>query len=1473
MSTYNLRNKPAALDTIEVQDPSGRQRSSPPTNTNNTTGATINTINTVVTATPSSSARSTPPTANSSANTPRNNDPMARISPSPNHHPPLAMEQRLILLEQNVVKVTKQLDTLTQTLTALAANFPSNPSTTPASTTAVSSSAPGNTSSSTQRSNQPPAPATATPTAPTIQEVAPAPLNIPQPASATPPIPQPLPRFRGEHGIKDFDRFLELFTNLMIAHQYPKDRWKYPLLLTLSNTDATWFKEHIIPSSDPWDAIADQCRERFRSPLHSLHLQEAFFKIRTRPNESLEAFGNRFVESMRRLQLDSNSTTYTALLINALPPDVCSQLKLVAMSNPNLTVDQAVALLPSIELPSAKFFCSYHGKGNHSTSQCRALARSASPSSTPSSSAAPTATPATRQILTCHICRSPSHLANKCPQRAAKPTPPSPSASPKVSLHLLETAPPPISIAISIAGHMCSATIDTGASHSFIDKSLYAQWQLHYEQQPIPVSLGDRHFPSTAAGVTPHLTVVREPYCIEHAFLLMDLPDNHQTILGRDILPSLGIGLSIPPPFLPTTTDPPTTEPQQSTTATQDAFWLDTLSPELRRFDSLDGSFCNHPLATVYLDTGDDPPINRRQYRIPHAHHPAVTATVQEWLASGIISPAPPGCLWNQPILAVPKANGGTRVCLDPRPLNNILRNGDNFPLPLIQDIFEHVSTATIFSRLDLKSGYNQLPIYGPDRVKTAFTWNNTQYIFNGVPFGLKHVGSVFQRLMSAIFSALPFVLVYIDDIVIFSANQEDHLTHLRTVLGTLADYRLRINLEKCAFGRSELPLLGHVIGHRTIRAIPPSLNIALPTSGRQIESLLGLTNYFRCFIPQYSSIAAPLESLRKQSSFTLNEEQRQAVHRLLEAIRHAPILHPPDFSVPFYVATDASSSGIGAVLYQHVGDKTQHVTFISRALTPTERRYSTTKRELLAIVWSLQKLRYYLFGRRFHLLTDHKPLEAFWSQPHLHATQERWLDTIAEYDFDITYLPGALNTLADHLSRLHSSEPLDHSLLVLEPSDPPPHPPGTVDLQQEPSAPEPSQATDQPPPDRGRLIAATHALGHFGARSMVNRLRSLGHDWPGMHQACQQVAASCLPCQRYNIGKHGFHPLASITADNPMDHVAVDLAGPLPVSSAGNTYLLVVTDVFTRFVFLRPLPSKEASSVAKALLPIFCDFGFPKILQSDNGTEFVNHLMAHLLSICGIDHRATSPYHPRANGVAERTVQTSLLAIKKRLLGHASSWDTFVPGVQLAINIHTAARTNSPPFALMFGRAPNSFDDFSATPSPANIDPTHVTAKFELLHSLIYPTIRASVIARTSRRQEVFNRRHRLISFPVGSHVMVVDTTRADKLAPMYEGPYRVARKTRGGSYLLQDLDGHVLQRSFPPSLLKAVPPPSDTDNVFTVERICGHRLRDSTLEYNVKWLGYPASQNTWEPATNFIDLSVLNHYWRSLPTEPSPS
>ena len=491
---------------------------------------------------------------------------------------------------------------------------------------------------------------------------------------------------------------------------------------------------------------------------------------------------------------------------------------------------------------------------------------------------------------------------------------------------------------------------------------------------------------------------------------------------------------------------PPQEQPARMTAFTPEEEAAQTEVPRARLYKRLEklhaqtelsGNFCTDPDSVVTLTVLPENrnKVFRKQYPVAQALVDRIDEVIMRWYKEGKIKHAPTGCAYNSPLLAVPKKdeNGrmtGVRVCVDVRLLNQHLVEDDKFPLPHIPDMLAAFSGGKLFGEYDLSEAYFQFKLSEESQAYTAFTWNKQQYVFVGCPFGIKHIPSLFQRYICNLFRDMPFVFPYIDNLGFASSSWEEHYEHAARIMERLNSVNLRVKPSSINLGNTRMKLLGHVLSEQGISIDPEKQEMIMkwprPVDGSELASALGLGAFLRDHVRHYADITAPLEKAKKEKKIEWTAERDRHWQLFKRAFASVPLLRFPDFSKRFVLATDASQTGIGGILYQPDDENdtiTPHniVAIASKQLDQTQRNYPVYKKELFAVIYCLRKFHTYLWGRKVTVLTDHKPLVHITNQKLMTVALQQWLDVLLDYDLLIKYRPGLLHVIPDALSRMYA--------------------------------------------------------------------------------------------------------------------------------------------------------------------------------------------------------------------------------------------------------------------------------------------------------------------------------------------------------------------------------------------------------------------------------------------------------------------
>jgi transposase InsO family protein len=886
---------------------------------------------------------------------------------------------------------------------------------------------------------------------------------------------------------------------------------------------------------------------------------------------------------------------------------------------------------------------------------------------------------------------------------------------------------------------------------------------------------------------------------------------------------------------------------------------------------------------------------------------------IREMILNGVTSTSKADA-WSQ-VLLTAKPNGKWRFCIDYRRLNQLIENR-GWPLPRINELITRVGNAkpTVFGKLDLTNGYHQMPLAKESRKYTAFRSSNGLHESNRVPMGLKNAAAYFQQVMADEVigeSLYDGTELYLDDVLIHATNDDEFLKGLETILKRCHTKGIVLSPSKCAFGMAEMEILGHTINNKgstfSREKLQGVLDFKLPTTSTQLQSFLGLSNYFRDHVRDVAEMERPLRDLLKTSKgkhaqLRWSESDIAAFQTLKDAVWNCPRLYFWQSHLPVFLHTDACNTGIGAYLFQIDKDgKELPIGFLSRALKGAELNWSTFEQEGFAIHQALKKFEYLLRDIKFTLRTDHRNLLYM----NMKASDKvlRWKLDVQQFDFDVEHIPGPDNIVADLYSRLCSIQTMDSSeidgnvdneelkniqQLIDEREN---VPSGCLAALHNRFRPAPATRVERPMDDKVHgWLKQCHGHdslhGHRGVEATLSLLKGIvppAEHWSRMRQDTREFVKQCPCCQFMQSSKTLIATTApyNVSVRGPMDRLNIDTIGPLPPDEHGNTYIIVVVDVFSRFVELYPASDATAMSAAKAVIQWIGRYGIPGEILTDNGTQYTADVIAQLCNLLRVEHLTILPYSHEENAIVERAnreVNKHLRAIvfDKKV---KKEWALFLPLVQRIMNASVKASTGVTPASIIFGNAVDL--DKGLLPDAAKRANKHVEGRplNEFLSRLL--SAQAHVIALAQETQFLINQEHirrktdtgnQVTDYDINDYViyeypqsLLVGDSRPDKLAMHYRGPYRIVG-INGSRIEIQNLvntkttTAHISQLRpfiYDPNYINPVEVAMNAGEEFEIENIvtirgnrnASNRYLRTGLEILVHWLGYTDQHDTWEP------------------------
>ena len=809
-------------------------------------------------------------------------------------------------------------------------------------------------------------------------------------------------------------------------------------------------------------------------------------------------------------------------------------------------------------------------------------------------------------------------------------------------------------------------------------------------------------------------------------------------------------------------------------------------------------------------------PVARAPYRLAPSEMQELSSQLQELSDKGFIRPS--SSPWGAPVLFVKKKDGTFRMCIDYRELNKLtIKN--RYPLPRIDDLFDQLQGAACFSKIDLRSGYHQLRVHDDDIPKTAFRTRYGHYEFTVMPFGLTNAPAVFMDLMNRVCKPYldKFVIVFIDDILIYSKTETEHKNHLRAILDLLRQEQLYAKFSKCEFWLKEVQFLGHIVNNQGIHVDPAKIeaikNWKAPTTPTEVRSFLGLAGYYRRFIRNFSKLATPLTALtHKGKIYEWGSKQEEAFQTLKEMLCNAPILALPEGNEDFVVFCDASNQGLGCVLMQ----RGKVIAYASRQLKTNERNYTTHDLELGAVVFALKTWRHYLYGTKCVVFTDHKSLQHIFDQKELNMRQRRWAELLSDYDCEIRYHPGKANVVADALSRkVHVKSilltcvlvPTDLLTRVFEAQ--------SVSVREGNMYDEMSCGAERqletkhndllyfldrlwiPNRDDLRKIIMDEAHKsrysvHPGADKMYADLRSL-YWWPGMKKDIAVYVSKCLTCSKVKAE----HQRPFGLLEQPpipvwkWEDIAMDFITKLPTTRNKHDSIWVIIDRLTKSAHF--IPIKETYSVETLaqiyVKEIVCRHGIPLTIISDRDGRFTSRFWRSLQEALGTRLDLSTAYHPQTDGQSERTIQTLEDMLRSCVLDFGGNWDSHIPLIEFSYNNSYHTSIGMAPFEALYGRKCRSPICWNEVGETQIIGPELVQETTDRIAQ-----IRQNLLAARSRQKSYADKRRKPLEFNVGDQVLlkvspwkgVVRFGKRGKLSPRFVGPFKILERVGKVAYRL---------------------------------------------------------------------------------------
>lgn len=841
------------------------------------------------------------------------------------------------------------------------------------------------------------------------------------------------------------------------------------------------------------------------------------------------------------------------------------------------------------------------------------------------------------------------------------------------------------------------------------------------------------------------------------------------------------------------------------------------------------------------IELNSTKPIVYRPYRLAHHERDKVQTMVSEMLEANIIRESVSD--YASPVILVRKKDGNMRMCVDYRMLNSVTVK-EIYPMPIIEDEIARLSGQSCFITLDLASGYYQVPISESAKHLTAFVTPDGLYEFNRMPFGLANAPAVFQRLINRVLGTVRFTkaTAYMDDVLIYGDSASQCLDRLEDILSLLEKANLTLNLTKCEFLRSNIDYLGYEISAAGVRPGQKKIlsvsNFPRPINVHCVRQFIGLASYFRKFIQNFAVLALPLtQLLAKDTTWQWGQAQENAFEVLKSKLVDRPTLAFYDREAETELHTDASKDGIGGILLQRDKQTGQYrpIAYYSRKTSPEERFYHSYELETLAVVKSLEKFRVYLLGKEFRIVSDCSALRSTFIKRDLIPRIARWWLLLQEFNCTIEYRPGTKMSHVDALSRnpIESETEISNnvSMVMVINEDDWLHTLQLGDselnrirkiLEDDLDSKGLQYIKDNylirdnklyryikgdkenlrwvvPKGARWQICRLNHdEIGHMGQEKTLERIKK--HYWfTKINRFVKKYINACIECAYAKKGGKNneglLHPIEKVAL--PFHTLHVDHLGPFVRSKRGNSYLLVVVDAFTKFIFIKPVRNTKTENVIRALDDIFYTFRMPDRLISDRGSCFTSNTFKRYCYDKGIKQILNAVASPKSNGQVERYNRTILNSLKaQNLKFDERDWDTQTGKVQWGLNNTVQKTTGRRPAEVMFGTC------MAGEINPALNELTNLTNE-DIDVDSIRTEVKDKIDAEQIKQKQLYDQNRRPAQiYNEGDLVKISKVSfnndgKSKKLLPSYIGPFRITKVLGQDRYKVASIPGFNNQTS----------------------------------------------------------------------------